>query len=168
MARRRKRLLPGAHIREDKRSGSAYRGPMEIEIVRSYRKLVKPEDLNAANTLFGGTLMAWIDEACVLYAMCQMQTRRVVTLKFSEVLLKTPSKQGDILEFVCQPVRSGTTSFTVACQVTTKVVAPGEESRTIAACEVVFVAVNEDGRPEPYHARGRSVTERRTVPGTAT
>ena len=45
---------------------------MDAEIVRSYRKLVKPEDLNAANSLFGGTLMAWIDEACVLYAMCQM------------------------------------------------------------------------------------------------
>jgi len=126
---------------------------MESEVVRSYRKLVKPEDLNAADSLFGGTLMAWMDEACALYAMCQMQTRRVVTLKISEVLFKTPAQQGDILEFVCQPVRFGRTSFTIACSVTTKVVVPGETSRHIATCETVFVAVDEKGRPTPFTRR---------------
>ena len=126
---------------------------MDSEVVRSYRKLVKPEDLNAADTLFGGTLMAWIDEACALYAMCQMQTRRVVTLKISEVLFKTPSQQGDILEFVCQPKKYGRTSLTISCSVITKIVVPGETARHIASCETVFVAVDENGRPTPYTRR---------------
>lgn len=126
---------------------------MEKDVVRSYRKLVKPEDLNAANSLFGGTLMSWIDEACALYAMCQMQSRRVVTLKISEVLFKTPAQQGDILEFVCKPIKYGRTSFTIACSVVTKVVEPGDDSRHIATCETVFVAVDAQGKPTPYQRR---------------
>jgi len=39
------------------------------------RKLIKPEDLNGRNTLFGGGLLAWIDEECAIYCACQMKTR---------------------------------------------------------------------------------------------
>ena len=41
------------------------------------RKWVKPEDLNANETLFGGRLLAWIDEEAVIYAMCQLESRTI-------------------------------------------------------------------------------------------
>ncbi len=41
------------------------------------RKLIKPEDLNAGHTLFGGQLLKWIDEEAAIYAMCQLNNRRV-------------------------------------------------------------------------------------------
>ena len=35
------------------------------------RKLIKPEDLNAGGTLFGGQLLKWIDEEAAIYAETQ-------------------------------------------------------------------------------------------------
>ena len=43
------------------------------------RKWVRPEDLNANGTLFGGSLLKWIDEEATIYAILQLGNRRVVT-----------------------------------------------------------------------------------------
>ncbi len=36
------------------------------------RKWVKPEDLNPNGTLFGGSLLRWIDEEAAIYAIIQL------------------------------------------------------------------------------------------------
>ena len=41
------------------------------------RKWVKPGDLNAHKTLFGGRLLAWIDEEAALYAIVQLENQNV-------------------------------------------------------------------------------------------
>lgn len=43
------------------------------------RKWVKPEDLNPNGTLFGGSLLRWIDEEAAIYAIIQLGNQRVVT-----------------------------------------------------------------------------------------
>ena len=45
------------------------------------RKLVKPEDLNSNGTLFGGRLLAWIDEEAALYTIvqCHKLYNRLIT-----------------------------------------------------------------------------------------
>lgn len=123
-------------------------------ISRSFHRMVKPEHLNAANTLFGGTLVAWIDEASAMFAMEQMQTKRIVTLKLSEMLFKKPARQGDILEFTCYTKKIGRSSFTMMCTVRTKRIVPKEEPVDIARCELVFVSLDQVGFPTPYIARG--------------
>lgn len=122
----------------------------EPEEVMTFRRVVKPEHLNAANTLFGGTLMAWMDEGCALYAMCQMKTKRIVTLKVSEVMFRKPVRQADLLEFKCSPVRYGNSSFTLKCIVERKEIGTEAARDIVAECEMVFVSVGEDGRPVPY------------------
>ena len=54
------------------------------------RKWVKPEDLNANGTLFGGSLLKWIDEEAAIYAMCQLDNKRVVTKRIHADEHKTP------------------------------------------------------------------------------
>ncbi|MDH6147453.1 acyl-CoA hydrolase [Paraburkholderia sp. WSM4179] len=49
------------------------------------RKWVKPEDLNPNGTLFGGSLLRWIDEEAAIYAICQLDNQRVVTKFMSEI-----------------------------------------------------------------------------------
>ena len=49
------------------------------------RKWVKPEDLNPNGTLFGGSLLKWIDEESAIYAICQLDNKRVVTKYMSEI-----------------------------------------------------------------------------------
>ncbi len=117
----------------------------------SYRKLVMPGDLNSAHTLFGGTIMKWADEAVSIYVMCQLGTKKVVTLKVSEILFKEPVQEGDVLEFMASTVKVGNTSITVKLDVQRKsiedktIVAP-----TVLSCEFVFVAVDDKGRPTQH------------------
>ncbi len=38
------------------------------------RRLVMPNDLNYANSLFGGRALEWIDEEAAIWAICQLET----------------------------------------------------------------------------------------------
>ena len=136
------------------------------QLMMTYRKLVMSGDENHAKSLFGGTLLKWADEAAVMYAMCQMGSMSVVTLKISEILFKNPAKSGDILEFWTKTTKEGTTSLTVDCVVTRKRVDKplgstekpdvitgkylDDPKGIILSCEFVFVSVNEEGRPRPW------------------
>ena len=61
------------------------------------RKWVKPEDLNPNGTLFGGSLLRWIDEEAAIYAIVQLGNQRVVTKYISEINFVSASRQGCLL-----------------------------------------------------------------------
>jgi acyl-CoA hydrolase len=121
--------------------------------VMTFRRLVKPEDMNPADRLFGGRIMEWADEATALYAMCQMKTKSIVTLKVSEILFKNPAHSGDILEFYCTNKKVGNTSLTVGLEVKTKYIGTASVPAlqpapvVILECEFVFVAIDAQGKP---------------------
>jgi len=64
------------------------------------RKLIKPGDLNANNTLFGGQLLKWIDEEAGIYAMTKLHNHRVVTKYMSEINTKKTIISIDKIVFV--------------------------------------------------------------------
>lgn len=125
-----------------------------------------PDDLNHAKTLFGGRLLQWADEAAVMYAMCQIGSKSIVTLKMSEVLFKNPAKSGDVLEFWTRKQKIGNSSLVVDCVVVRKIVQSPQENPTppkpqedgqfknpqdiILSCDFSFVHVDESGRPKPH------------------
>lgn len=114
------------------------------------RKFVKPGDLNPSNKLFGGQLLAWIDEECYIYAACQLETKQLVTKIIGEVDFKAPAEQGDVIEIGVETVSVGTTSIMLRCEVRNK-----NTKKTICKiAKVVFVHVDENG-PAP-HGKGRS------------
>ena len=65
------------------------------------RKLVKPNDLNARGTLFGGQLLKWIDEEVAIYAFFQADTPHLVTKAMTKIEFVSPVMVGDIIEFGC-------------------------------------------------------------------
>jgi acyl-CoA hydrolase len=67
------------------------------------RKWVKPEDLNPNGTLFGGSLLKWIDEEAAIYAIVQLDNHRVVTKFMSEINFVSSARQGDIIELGIEP-----------------------------------------------------------------
>lgn len=115
----------------------------------TYRKLVHPEDLNGANTLFGGRLMQWADEAAALYAMCQMKTTQIVTLKVSELIFKEPVRVGEFLEFYAQTLKVGNSSFTVKLETFSKNIKTNQ-SKEVFSCEMIFVSVDSNGKSIPH------------------
>ena len=81
------------------------------------RKWVKPEDLNANGTLFGGKLLAWIDEEAALYSIVQLENPKVVTKFMSEINFMSAAKQGDIVEIGLDVVYFGKSSLVLKCEV---------------------------------------------------
>ena len=81
------------------------------------RKWVKPEDLNANGTLFGGQLLAWIDEEAALYSIVQLENPKVVTKYMSEINFMSAAKQGDIIEIGIDVVKFGKSSLVLKCEV---------------------------------------------------
>jgi acyl-CoA hydrolase len=107
------------------------------------RKLVQPGDLNAGSTLFGGRCLAWIDEEAAIYASIELRHRRVVTKSISAINFIAPAYQGDIVEIGVGLKKVGKTSITLEVQVrdltTQRVI--------VNIDEMIFVAVDENGRP---------------------
>jgi acyl-CoA thioesterase YciA len=109
------------------------------------RKIVKYEDLNPRGTLFGGQLLKWVDEEAAIFAICQISDRMVVTKAMSKIDFKSSPKLGDIIEIGMEWVRDGNTSITFKCNVRNK----DSKEDIITIDEIVFVRVDETGKPKP-------------------
>jgi acyl-CoA hydrolase len=113
------------------------------------RKWVKPEDLNAHGTLFGGSLLRWIDEEAAIYSIIQLGTNRCVTKYMSEINFINSARQGDIIELGIKAISFGRTSLTLACEVRNKIT----KKSILTVDKIVFVSVDEQGIP---YAHGRT------------
>ena len=110
------------------------------------RKWIKPEDLNANHTLFGGKLLQWIDEEAALYAIIQLENPRTVTKYISEINFVNSAKQGDIIEIGIEVTNFGRTSLTLSCEVRNKMT----HQTIITIDKIVFVSLDENGNPQPH------------------
>lgn len=113
-------------------------------------RLIMPGDLNAADRLFGGRLMEWVDEIAALFCMTQLSRKQIVTKKISEVIFNEAADKRDVLEFLCRVKSAGRTSITIECLVVTRIFSAEEKSKLIVGCDLVFVSIDEHGRPEPH------------------
>jgi acyl-CoA hydrolase len=110
------------------------------------RKWVKPEDLNPNGTLFGGSLLKWIDEEAAIYAIVQLDNHRVVTKFVSEINFVSSARQGDIIELGIVATHFGKTSLTLNCVVRNKLT-----RKIILEIEkIVFVNLDSEGIPAPH------------------
>ena len=110
------------------------------------RKWIRPEDLNPNGTLFGGSLLRWIDEEAAIYAIIQLDNKRVVTKFISEINFVSSAREGDIIEMGMEVVAFGHTSLTLRCQVRNKLT----HKRILSIEKIVFVNMGEDGKPKAH------------------
>lgn len=110
------------------------------------RKWIKPEDLNPNGTLFGGSLLKWIDEEAAIYAVIQLGNSRVVTKYMSSINFVSSARQGDIIELGITATRFGKTSLTLHCVVRNKIT----HKNILTIDEIVFVNMGDDGRPAAH------------------
>lgn len=121
------------------------------------RRWVKPEDLNPNNTLFGGKLLAWIDEEAVIYAIIQLNNQHVVTKYISEIEFISAPRQGDIIELGFTATGFGKTSITLKCEVRNKL----SRERILSIEKLVFVNLDETGNPVPHGKTAITTAEER-------
>lgn len=124
------------------------------------RKLIRPEDLNSNGTLFGGSLLRWIDEEAAIYTIIQLENSKVVTKFMSEINFVSSARQGDIIEMGIEAVHFGKTSITLSCEVRNKIT----HKSILTIDKMVFVNVNEAGEPTPHGKTEIKYTDERLAP----
>lgn len=125
------------------------------------RKWVKPEDLNPNGTLFGGSLLRWIDEEAAVYAIVQLGNQRAVTKYMSEINFVSSASQGDLIEMGLKATSFGRTSITMTAQVRNMIT----RQLILTIEKIVFVNLDQDGIPTP-HGFTEITYERDRVPTT--
>ena len=106
-----------------------------------------PRDTNSHGTIFGGVLLAYIDQAGAIATRpyCDL----VVTVKMNEVVFHAPVYVGDIVSFYTTVARIGRTSITIKVLVTAERWRKTDETVKVTEAEVVYVNVDEKRRPSP-------------------
>ena len=105
-------------------------------------RLVLPGDLNQYGFLFGGRLLAWIDEASWIAASIDFPHCQFVTVAMDTVEFHHSVRDGTILRISCELVREGTTSATYSV----RVIDERAEPKPIFSTRVTFVSVDDEGR----------------------
>ncbi|MEM1057273.1 MAG: acyl-CoA thioesterase [Bacteroidota bacterium] len=105
---------------------------------------VFPGDTNHYHTLFGGTAMAWMDQAAFICAT-RWARRKVVTVHTSEISFKHAVPEGSIVELVARVVQTGRSSMTVRVEMFVEPM--DREDRLLATSgEFVMVALDSLGQ----------------------
>lgn len=106
------------------------------------QRLVLPADLNQYGHLFGGRLLAWIDEASWIAASLEFPKCRFVTVAMREVCFRHSVREGTILTIESLMQRRGNTSVTYAVQVRDT---RSPLAEPIFVTDVTFVNLDEHG-----------------------
>jgi acyl-CoA hydrolase len=114
-----------------------------------FRGLVKYPDCNSTENLFGGKLLLWLDESVAIFASRYMQQERVVTAHMSEMNFTVPTELKKVVSIYSKVMKEGRTSLTVHA-IATKSSMGGVDEIEVANTTMVFVAVDENGKPTPW------------------
>jgi len=118
-------------------------GPQGFELIT--RRLCLIKDTGHAGVLWGGNMMAWVDEAGAIYAGQLTKNANMVTKAFTEIDFKVQVRPGDTVEFWGRVTRWGTTSLSIELKVLAG--RPTSPKRwEVLDVTGVFVAIDARGR----------------------
>lgn len=109
------------------------------------REMVMPNHTNPQNTVFGGTVMSWIDIAAAMVA-ARHCGRPVVTAHIDDIDFIAPIKMGYHVLIQASLNYVGRTSMIVGVKVTSENPYTGE-IRTTTKAYLTFVALDDLGKP---------------------
>jgi len=110
--------------------------------------IVRQEHLNQYGNLFGGTVLAVIDELAFIACARTFPGRNFVTRAVDNAQFTAPARLGDILEYRFGIERVGRTSISVRVCVVVYGMRTGLENTTFDG-HVTMVCVDEQGAPAP-------------------
>jgi acyl-CoA hydrolase len=110
-------------------------------------EFVLPADTNHLGTLYGGTLLAWMDKAAGVAAI-RRAGGTVVTAAIDGLSFRVPIHEGELVELLAEVESVGRTSLRV--QVEVHVEDPAARSKELCTVGTfTMVAVDDAGRPRP-------------------
>ena len=112
------------------------------------RVMPMPADTNPNGDIFGGWLMARVDQAgAVLPA--RIARGRIATVAVNQFLFKQAVSVGDLLSFYARVERIGNTSVTVHVEVLAERNPADVQVVKVTEANLTYVAIDRDGKPRP-------------------
>ena len=108
-------------------------------------QLVLPIHTNSLDTVFGGTVMSWIDVAAAISAQ-RHSNREVVTASIDQLNFVAPIKKGWVVNLKASVNYVSKTSMEVGVRVDAENPKTSEYFHT-ASAYLTFVALGSDGKP---------------------
>ncbi|MDP4551359.1 acyl-CoA thioesterase [Alkalihalobacillus macyae] len=106
---------------------------------------VLPSDTNTHGTLFGGKLMAYIDDIAAITASKHARSA-VVTASADSIDFLSPIREGEVVSLESYVSWTHNTSMEVFVKIVAENVLTGKK-KVCATSFLTFVALNEDGKP---------------------
>jgi uncharacterized protein (TIGR00369 family) len=114
------------------------------------RFLAEPGHVNFGGKVHGGAVMKWIDQAGYTCA-AQWTGSYCVTVYVGGIHFVRPIQVGNVVELQAQVIHTGTTSLHIMIDIYAG--DPKSPHRVRCAhCVIVFVALDDEGRPHPVPA----------------
>ncbi len=110
--------------------------------------LCKTSDIGFHGNLFGGQLLAWLDEAGAALSAEFAETGRVVTKHISEVNFQSPVRPGQLIKIYGKILKVGRTSLTIEVEARRHSIYNGTQ-KPVCKCEMTFVRIDGDGEAVP-------------------
>lgn len=123
---------------------------MTMELITTH--ICKASELGVHGNMFGGTLLALIDESGGAYASQLCDTPRIVTVKIDELIFGKPVRVGNLLKIYGKVLEFGRTSISIYIEVRKHNVYTGEQE-TVTHTNIKFVRIDEDGNAIPISER---------------
>jgi len=110
------------------------------------QKICMGKDIGVNGTLFGGIMLAWVDEAASIMAMQVCRTPNIVTLKIDELIFRKKVKEGFMIKIYGEVAKMGNTSIVMNVEARKSSVYSGEEI-PVCSTQITFVRIDEAGDP---------------------
>src|SRR5579872_1919568 len=110
-------------------------------------RLMDVLDANVRGNVHGGVIMRMVDEAAAIVAL-KHSGRGVVTARIDRFDFIAPVYLGDLVSIHCEMNYVGRTSMEIGVKVMAEDLISGE-ARHVASSQVIYVALDENGKPTP-------------------
>jgi acyl-CoA thioesterase YciA len=115
-----------------------------MELISTH--ICKAGDIGVHSNMFGGNIMALIDEASAAYAAQICDTPRVVTIKIDSLVFEKSVKSGNIIKVYGEVKEFGKTSVTLYIEMRKHNVYTGKQD-VVTHTHIKFVRIDDEGNP---------------------
>lgn len=132
----------------------------KMELISTHYVMAK--QVGYHGNLFGGTMLAWIDEAGAAFACQIADTGRMVTKYMSEVNFERAVRPGQLIKLYGRCLKIGKTSVTIEIEARRHSIYNGTQ-KTVCKCNIVFVRIDGDGEPVPIAPHVRYKLDKKEI-----
>jgi len=119
----------------------------DVAVTRPF--VIKSEDLNHHQTLYGGRCVEWaVQTAYITAANCFDDVRRIVFMSIHSLSVRAPARLGEIVQFTGSVDYVG--EAIIGIRVDGRKMHPKDDPRLVATGTFLFCTVDEKGRAVPH------------------